>query len=201
VRKVVSSSSIPRGPAPRPSPQLVFLGEALACFNHRSSLSNLTIIKKHLNGVPDLPTICLCVLTPSPFLVPDVGEQQYTDGDVIVRAQKSVGLVGGSPNYAPLEGFQAPDVAARTYQYSSDGRLFAIALLSGYVPVHLSCFSITGTKCVGLISVKIYQAENAQLLKELELPNVVEINFSPRGTYISTWERPGALLAFSSRFS
>lgn len=28
------------------------------------------------------------------------------------------------------------------------------------------------------------------LLQELLLPNVVEISFSPRGTYLSTWERP-----------
>lgn len=38
--------------------------------------------------------------------------------------------------------------------------------------------------------VRIYQAESAQLVQELSLPNVVEINFSPRGTYLSTWERP-----------
>ena len=37
---------------------------------------------------------------------------------------------------------------------------------------------------------RIFQAESAQLLQELAIPNVVEINFSPRGTYISTWERP-----------
>lgn len=85
------------------------------------------------------------------------------------RAQKSLGLVGGSPNYDPLENFQGPDVPARTYQYSSDGRLFAYAIPTG---------------------VRIYQAESAQLLQELSIPNVVESNFSPRGTYISTWERP-----------
>jgi translation initiation factor 2A len=39
--------------------------------------------------------------------------------------------------------------------------------------------------------VYIYQAESAELLQQLQIPNVVEINFSPRGTYISTWERPG----------
>lgn len=38
--------------------------------------------------------------------------------------------------------------------------------------------------------VRIYQAEGAQLLQELQLPNVVELKFSPRGTYLSTWERP-----------
>ncbi|EIN07884.1 translation initiation factor eIF-2A [Punctularia strigosozonata HHB-11173 SS5] len=93
-----------------------------------------------------------------------VPSQQYA-----FRAQKSLGLVGGTPDYAPLEAFKAPESAARTYQYSSDGRLFALALPEG---------------------VFIYQAESAQLLQQLQIPGVVEINFSPRGTYISTWERP-----------
>jgi hypothetical protein len=50
-----------------------------------------------------------------------------------VRAQKSVGLVGGSPTYDLIEGFEAPDATARTYQYSPDGRLFALAVPSGCV--------------------------------------------------------------------
>ena len=61
---------------------------------------------------------------------------------------------------------------ARTYQYSSDGRLFAYAIPTG---------------------VRIFQAEGAQLLQDLALPNIVEISFSPRGTYLSTWERPQKL--------
>ncbi|KAF8650069.1 hypothetical protein AX16_005433 [Volvariella volvacea WC 439] len=86
-----------------------------------------------------------------------------------VRAQKSLGLVGGTPSYVPIAGFENPDVPARTYQYSADGRLYAYALPS---------------------AVRIFQAEGAQLLQELPLRNVVELNFSPRGTYLSTWERP-----------
>jgi uncharacterized protein with WD repeat len=39
--------------------------------------------------------------------------------------------------------------------------------------------------------VRVFQAEAAQLLHELPIPNVVELQFSPRGTYLSTWERPG----------
>jgi len=90
--------------------------------------------------------------------------QQYA-----FRAQKRLGLVGGTPNYDSLDNFKNPEVPARSYKYSSDGRLFAYIVASG---------------------VLIYQAESAQLLKELPLPNIVEINFSPRGTYLSTWERP-----------
>lgn len=44
------------------------------------------------------------------------------------RAQKSLGLVNGTPNYTPVTGFTAPDVAARSMAYSADGRLFAYAL-------------------------------------------------------------------------
>ncbi|KAI0728858.1 eukaryotic translation initiation factor eIF2A-domain-containing protein [Fomitopsis betulina] len=93
--------------------------------------------------------------------------QQYA-----FRAQKTLGLVGGTPNYEPLSQFAAPDVPARTFQYSADGRLFAYAVPSG---------------------VHIFQAESALLLQELPLPNIVEIRFSPRGTYLSTWERPAKL--------
>lgn len=90
--------------------------------------------------------------------------QQYS-----FRAQKSIGLVGGSPDYTVAPNFEVPDVPARTYQYSADGRLYAYALAS---------------------LVRIFQAEGAQLLQELPIANIVEIKFSPRGTYLSTWERP-----------
>ncbi|KAF8957747.1 eukaryotic translation initiation factor eIF2A-domain-containing protein [Flammula alnicola] len=90
--------------------------------------------------------------------------QQYA-----FRAQKSLGLVNGTPDYTAVAGFVAPDVPARTQTYSNDGRLYAYALPT---------------------VVRIYQAEGAQLLQELPLSNIVDFSFSPRGTYISTWERP-----------
>ncbi|KAJ7142141.1 eukaryotic translation initiation factor eIF2A-domain-containing protein [Mycena crocata] len=90
--------------------------------------------------------------------------QQYS-----FRAQKSIGLVGGSPDYIVAPNFEVPEVPARIYHYSADGRLYAYALPN---------------------VVRIYQAEGAQLLQELPIVNVVDVKFSPRGTYISTWERP-----------
>ncbi|TRM57853.1 eukaryotic translation initiation factor eIF2A-domain-containing protein [Schizophyllum amplum] len=75
----------------------------------------------------------------------------------------------GTPDYVPVANFEVPDATARTFCYSADGRLYAYALPN---------------------VVRIFQAENAQLLQELALPNIVELNFSPRGTYLSTWERP-----------
>ncbi|EJD06210.1 translation initiation factor eIF-2A [Fomitiporia mediterranea MF3/22] len=89
--------------------------------------------------------------------------QQYA-----FRSQKSLGLVGGSPDYETVKGFEAPEATARTYTYSPDGRLFAYLL----------------PNCV-----RIHYAESAELLRELPFPNIIEISFSPRGTYISTWER------------
>ena len=47
---------------------------------------------------------------------------------LLVRAQKSLGLVNGTPEYNPVGGFVAPDVPARTQSYSADGRLYAYAL-------------------------------------------------------------------------
>ncbi|KAJ7184591.1 eukaryotic translation initiation factor eIF2A-domain-containing protein [Mycena filopes] len=90
--------------------------------------------------------------------------QQYA-----FRAQKSIGLVGGSPDYIVAPNFEVPEVPARIYHYSADGRLYAYALPN---------------------MVRIFQAEGAQLLQDLPIPNVVDVKFSPRGTYISTWERP-----------
>ncbi|KAF7777892.1 hypothetical protein Agabi119p4_3964 [Agaricus bisporus var. burnettii] len=90
--------------------------------------------------------------------------QQYA-----FRAQKSLGLVSGGPDYASVAGFVVPSESARTHTYSADGRLYAYALPT---------------------TVQIFQAEGAQLLQELPLSNIVEVNFSPRGTYLSTWERP-----------
>jgi len=90
--------------------------------------------------------------------------QQYA-----FRAQKSLGLVGGSPNYASHPNFLVPDTSVRTYVYSADGRLYAYVLPA---------------------VVRIFQAEGAQLLQELPISNVIDLQFSPRGTYLSTWERP-----------
>ncbi|KAI6025357.1 hypothetical protein BKA83DRAFT_4492105 [Pisolithus microcarpus] len=83
-----------------------------------------------------------------------------------VCSQKRLGLVHGTPCYSPIQEFTDEGLPACTYQYSNNGRLFIYAFPS---------------------SVRISQAENATPMQEL---NVVELNFSPRGTYIFTWECP-----------
>ena len=61
-----------------------------------------------------------------------------------------------------------------------------------YPLVHLLCMLDMHVVHFHLFRVRIFQAEGAQLVQELSLPNVVDLRFSPRGTYLSTWERPGA---------
>ncbi|KAG2128803.1 eukaryotic translation initiation factor eIF2A-domain-containing protein [Suillus cothurnatus] len=106
------------------------------------------------------------VLDPSVFSAQKMASQlsqQYA-----FHAQKSMGLLGGTPTYMPIEGFAVPDVPARTYHYSPDGRLFAYALPT---------------------VVRIFLSEGAQLLQELSVPNIIELKFSSRVTYLSTWGR------------
>ncbi|RUS23444.1 hypothetical protein BC937DRAFT_86128 [Endogone sp. FLAS-F59071] len=43
------------------------------------------------------------------------------------------------------------------------------------------------------LSVKVFDASTNALVSEILRANVIEIGFSPRGTYISTWERPTKL--------
>jgi translation initiation factor 2A len=47
-------------------------------------------------------------------------------------------------------------------------------------------------------SVCIYDTNTAQAIREFSLPNIVEVGISPKGNFLSTWERPGP---FSSPFS
>ena len=133
-----------------------------------------------LGSIPELRSHSIIFSTFFTFLL------LFTDFYLVVRSQRSVGLVGGLPTYDLVEAFQAPDAPARTYQYSPDGRLFALAVPSGCVG--LQCLWI----CVSyarIFSVRVHQAETAVLLHELIIPDVVELSFSPRGTYLSTWER------------
>lgn len=88
------------------------------------------------NGIPNIPAVRVSVTLSPNFLAvvasdDDRGIQSYAD-DSTVRAQKSLGLVGGTPHYKPIPGFEVPDVAARSYTYSADGRLYAYTLPTVY---------------------------------------------------------------------
>lgn len=84
------------------------------------------------------------------------------------RAQKTLGLSDGAPGYRIVDSFEKPEGPAKTYIYSADGVYFA--------------YTIPG-------SVKIFTSQDAKLYKELPIQNAVELNFSPLGTFLSTWER------------
>ncbi|CAE6434537.1 unnamed protein product [Rhizoctonia solani] len=93
--------------------------------------------------------------------------QQYA-----FRSQKQLGLVGGLPEFAPIDAFDKPSATSRAYTYSQDGRLFAYILPAGVYIVDAGTF-------------KVVQA--------IEVPNIIELSFSPLATFLQTWERPQKL--------
>ncbi|KAA1106833.1 hypothetical protein PGTUg99_013885 [Puccinia graminis f. sp. tritici] len=84
------------------------------------------------------------------------------------RALKSCGIFDGYPQFSPLGSFQPPGENAKALVYSSDGRRYAVASQNDVV---------------------ICDAESSQELRRLPLPGVIDIKFSPKGTWIGTWER------------
>ncbi|KAF8744506.1 Eukaryotic translation initiation factor 2A, partial [Rhizoctonia solani] len=93
--------------------------------------------------------------------------QQYA-----FRSQKQLGLVGGLPEFAPIDAFEKPSTTSRAYAYSQDGRLFAYILPAG---------------------VYIVDAGTFKVVQVIEVPNIVELSFSPLATFLQTWERPQKL--------
>ncbi|OLN94289.1 Eukaryotic translation initiation factor 2A [Colletotrichum chlorophyti] len=86
------------------------------------------------------------------------------------RTQKGIGLFDAAPTYQPLAGFNKPEGNLRCCAYSPCGRYFAWA--SPEV-------------------VTVVDASNGQQVLALPILNVYELGFSPLGTFLVTWERPG----------
>ncbi|KAK4231967.1 putative cytosolic translation initiation factor 2A [Podospora fimiseda] len=84
------------------------------------------------------------------------------------RTQKAIGVFDAAPVYEALPGFVKPEGNFRCSVYSPCGRYFAYATNEGVVVVDAS---------VG------------HVLTTLPLAFVNDMAFSPRGTYLSTWER------------
>ncbi|GBB91606.1 hypothetical protein RclHR1_00190019 [Rhizophagus clarus] len=84
------------------------------------------------------------------------------------RSASNLGFVFGHPTYEPVANFEDPGSNVKTFQYSKDGKYLGWVLPE---------------------SVKIIDTETAQLVSEIPKKQIVEIGFSPKGTYISTWER------------
>ncbi|KAE9369655.1 translation initiation factor eIF-2A [Stipitochalara longipes BDJ] len=85
------------------------------------------------------------------------------------RTLKGIGIVDAAPVYEPLPGFQRPEGNSRCCLYSPCGRYFAWASNEG---------------------VTVIDASVGHVITTLPTPNVYELGFSPRGSYIITWERP-----------
>ncbi|KAK4098102.1 translation initiation factor eIF-2A [Parathielavia hyrcaniae] len=85
------------------------------------------------------------------------------------RTQKAIGVFDADPVYEPLPGFVKPEGNLRCCVYSPCGRYFAYASNDGVVVVDASL---------------------GHVLTMLPITAVYELGFSPRGNYLSTWERP-----------
>ncbi|EXJ73437.1 uncharacterized protein A1O5_03197 [Cladophialophora psammophila CBS 110553] len=85
------------------------------------------------------------------------------------RTLKGIGVINGAPSYEPLSGFERPEGNLRCCSYSPCGRYFAWAYSE---------------------KVNIIDADTGVIISSLPAENVFELGFSPKGTYIITWQRP-----------
>ncbi|KAI8816782.1 eukaryotic translation initiation factor eIF2A-domain-containing protein [Fimicolochytrium jonesii] len=83
------------------------------------------------------------------------------------RSNAGFSVADGPPRNAAVEGFSSSD-DVRVFSYSPKGRYIAWVLAA---------------------HVKIFDASSNELVREIPLQNVIEIEFSPQGSYLSTWER------------
>jgi len=96
--------------------------------------------------------------------------QDGTPLQLAYRTSKAIGIFNAAPVYTPLGGFSRPEGAMRCCAYSPCGRLFGWASPEG---------------------VTVVETASGQIVTVLPLSNVLELGFSPRGTFLITWERPG----------
>ncbi|KAI1347260.1 translation initiation factor eIF-2A [Xylaria sp. FL0043] len=85
------------------------------------------------------------------------------------RTQKEIGLTDAEPVYQPVPGFVKPEGNLRCCVYSPCGRFLAWASNE---------------------RVCVVDASAGHVLTTLIVSNVFDVAFSPRGTFLSTWERP-----------
>ncbi|GAA6038641.1 hypothetical protein JCM8097_009461 [Rhodosporidiobolus ruineniae] len=84
------------------------------------------------------------------------------------RSLKELGLVNAQPTWAPVAEFQKPENAVKTYRYSANGQYFA---------------SVSNT------GIQILDANTAAVVQEIQAKAIIDIEFSPNGTQIQSWER------------
>ncbi|KAF9932583.1 hypothetical protein BGZ75_008526 [Mortierella antarctica] len=84
------------------------------------------------------------------------------------RSAAGIGLSEGAPAFGAPAGFEKQNGNIRVLQYSKNGQYLAWAT----------------PECV-----KVMDAQSLQVVQDLALKDVLEIDFSPKGTYLSTWQR------------
>ncbi|KAK1757231.1 eukaryotic translation initiation factor 2A [Echria macrotheca] len=85
------------------------------------------------------------------------------------RTQKAIGVFDAAPVYEALPGFVKPEGNLRCCVYSPCGRYFAYATADG---------------------VTVVDASVGHVLTSIPIQAIYDLSFSPRGNYLSTWERP-----------
>ncbi|EFR02605.1 eukaryotic translation initiation factor 2A [Nannizzia gypsea CBS 118893] len=85
------------------------------------------------------------------------------------RTVKGIGILDAAPVYEPLAGFVRPEGNLRCSAYSACGRYFAWAAPEG---------------------VTIVDPSVGHIVNQIPAENVYEVDFSPLGTYVITWQRP-----------
>lgn len=104
------------------------------------------------------------------------------------RSQKAIGIYSGPPNYASVaEQIDAEllNSTARTFQYSLDGSLLACAF--DFVCLLISTQASSTASTSSSYSSSDFQCK---ALHSLPVEKVVDLQFSPKGKFISTWQRP-----------
>ncbi|KAI8455771.1 eukaryotic translation initiation factor eIF2A-domain-containing protein [Phakopsora pachyrhizi] len=86
----------------------------------------------------------------------------------LVRAFKSIGVVDGHPNFTPAPYVQQKHENVKVFIHSSDGSRYAICDPN---------------------QVTVHESDTGNELLRLPTPGIIELGFSPKGTWICTWER------------
>ncbi|GAA99129.1 hypothetical protein E5Q_05819 [Mixia osmundae IAM 14324] len=84
------------------------------------------------------------------------------------RSLRALGVCNGPPEYSDVSAFQRPAGTTRNFAWSSDGSTFAYAESN---------------------SVTVTRADSHEVLCTVDVPAVVTVALSPKGSFFSTWER------------
>ncbi|KAF9135968.1 hypothetical protein BGW39_009942 [Mortierella sp. 14UC] len=84
------------------------------------------------------------------------------------RSATAIGLSEGAPAFGAPAGFEKQAGQIRVMQYSKNGQYLAWAT----------------PECV-----KVMDAQSLEIIQEFAVKDILEIDFSPKGTFLSTWQR------------